>query len=36
MIHVCAEVLERGFDVRFGYFELTILAERGLPLNLDL
>lgn len=35
VIHVRTEVLERGFDARFSHFELTIVPERGLPLNFD-
>jgi hypothetical protein len=35
MIHICAEVLEGGFDARFGHFELAIVSEGSLLLNLD-
>jgi hypothetical protein len=36
MIHVSAEVLKRGLNACFGYFELAIVTECGLSLNLDL
>lgn len=36
MIHVSTEVLERGLDARLSHFELAIVTERGLSLNLDL
>ena len=36
MIDVGAEVLERGFDAGFDDFELTVITEGGLLVNLDL
>jgi hypothetical protein len=36
MIHVSTEVLERGLDACLCDFELPIVTERGLSLNLDL
>lgn len=34
MIHVCTEILKRSFDTRLGHFELPIVSESGLLLNL--
>ena len=36
MVDVGAEVLEGSFDAEFGGFELTVVTERCLLVNLDL